>query len=149
MYSAEPGVCGKPLCPRNNPAFGRAVTAMTDKYCSYQMTNGRLCGRVSGHLPPHRSHEAVRNRLDVQKEDRRTARVKSPAKRRGSVPEVPAYLLPGSALASLAKYNLSGLRQPGDTLYDRIAYRMLERAENRLHGRRWRDKVGPSKVRSL
>ena len=44
---------------------------------------------------------------------------------RNHSPEVPEHLLPGSALASLAKYRLNELVRPGDELFEQIAYRLL------------------------
>jgi hypothetical protein len=46
---------------------------------------------------------------------------------RGQVVQLPKRLLPGSALNSMAKYRMSGLVRPGDTLYIRIAERLIDR----------------------
>ena len=50
---------------------------------------------------------------------------------RGQVVPLPRHLLPGSALNSMAKYQMSGLVRPGDKLYVQIAERLIDRELSR------------------
>jgi hypothetical protein len=95
--------------------------------CHHKMKNHRLCGRPLFHFGRHLSEQSISHRIEREKENRRQTRVGSKTRHRGIALEVPEQLLPGSALASLAKYRASGMVQPGDVLYEHIARRLLRR----------------------
>jgi hypothetical protein len=95
------------------------------EFCRHTMTRNRRCGRKSGHPGYHQSELSLGKKSREQNEKRAARRAQLPA--HGGHPEVPAQLLPGTALASLVKYKKSGLWQPGDMLYEKIARRLLER----------------------
>jgi hypothetical protein len=97
------------------------------EFCNHKMTNHRLCGRPLFHQGRHLSEQSLAHRIEHEKENRRQVRVASKTRHRGIAMEVPPHLLPGSALASLAKYRASGMVRPGDTLYEKIATRLLQR----------------------
>lgn len=97
------------------------------KYCDHTMTKGRMCGRPLFHLPPHRSYEYVQAHRDRERKKYARLDDKTKLPHRGQALEMPAELLPGSALAGLANYRKSGLYKAGDPLFERIVRRLVAR----------------------
>ena len=102
---------------------------MDEEFCNHKMTGNRLCGRLLFHARPHRSYAGVAHKQAAEKEKRRkarAARADASLRHRGREVRLPPERLPGTALASLAKYRKSGMVRPGDKLYEQIARRLLQ-----------------------
>jgi|HubBroStandDraft_5_1064220.scaffolds.fasta_scaffold259227_1 hypothetical protein len=92
--------------------------------CNHKMKHQQACGRPLSHPGRHLSQASLDKKAQGEKDRRRVVRVETKMRHRGQALEMPPNLLPGSALASLAKYRNSGMVRPGDKLFEQIAVRL-------------------------
>jgi len=100
---------------------------MTTDLCNRPVFPDRECGKKTGHRGNCESAEALARAKKNSPNRPRKQKIPLPRQHVQANMLIPTDLLPGSALASMASYRQSGLYKPGDTLYEKIVRRLVER----------------------